>query len=349
MQSLQKHCIFIVLLILSQIVSAQHNTAIQPVLVTEKVSHDSDDPAIWIHPNNPEKSLILGTDKDCLGALFVFDLHGKILNKVAGLNRPNNVDVEYGFKLDGEEIDIAVVTLRNADSLRIFALPDLKPVDGGGLPVFEGEVNLGPMGIALYKRPADGNIYAIVSRKNGPLEGYLWQYLLKDNGSGRVVLEKVRAFGKFSGQGEIEAIAVDNALGYVYYSDENKGIRKYYANPDHTEADRELALFGLDHFSEDREGISIWQKGNGTGYILVSDQQADRFNVYAREGMTGNPHCHTLITSIPMSTMESDGSDVTSKALGNIFPHGLFVAMSTDSTFHYYDWKDLEARIKAAR
>ncbi len=41
----------------------------------------------------------------------------------------------------------------------------------------------------------------------------------------------VRKFGLFSGKKEIESIAVDDALGYVYYSDEGYGVRKYYADP----------------------------------------------------------------------------------------------------------------------
>jgi 3-phytase len=52
-----------------------------PVIVTEKVRSDSDDPAIWFNKADPAKSLILGTDKgnDTLaGGLYVFDLNGKI-------------------------------------------------------------------------------------------------------------------------------------------------------------------------------------------------------------------------------------------------------------------------------
>ena len=37
----------------------------------------------------------------------------------------------------------------------------------------------------------------------------------------------------------------------------------------------------------------------------------------------------------------SDGSDVTSTALGSQFPHGLFVVMSDNRTFHYYRWEDI--------
>ena len=52
--------------------------AIVPLVVTERTKHDTDDPAIWIHPVDPSQSLIIGTDKDPDGALYVFDLNGKI-------------------------------------------------------------------------------------------------------------------------------------------------------------------------------------------------------------------------------------------------------------------------------
>ena len=55
----------------------------------------------------------------------------------------------------------------------------------------------------------------------------------------------------------------------------------------------------------------------------------------------GDPHDHPVIKSIPTSTLESDGSEVTSAALGPAFPEGLFVAMSEGRVFHYYAWPDL--------
>jgi myo-inositol-hexaphosphate 3-phosphohydrolase len=42
-----------------------------------------------------------------------------------------------------------------------------------------------------------------------------------------------------------------------------------------------------------------------------------------------------------LATIESDGSDVVSVPLGKSFPKGMFVAMSDNSTFQYYDWKDI--------
>jgi 3-phytase len=49
-------------------------TDIKPVIITEAVKYDTDDPAIWVNKADPAKSLVIGTDKDADGALYVFDL-----------------------------------------------------------------------------------------------------------------------------------------------------------------------------------------------------------------------------------------------------------------------------------
>lgn len=319
---------------------------VTPLFVTDSVQFDTDDPAIWINPSNAAESLVIGTDKDENGGLYVFDLKGKIKNVVKNLKRPDNVDIEYGLLLKGQPTDIAVATERLTHKLRVYSLPDMKAIDRGGLPVFEsetGDMYRDLMGIALYKNPVTKNIYAIVGRKNGPVDGtYLWQYLLDDNGKGDVKATLVRKFGAYSGKKEIEAIAVDDKLGYVYYSDEGVGVRKYYADPE--KGNNELALFAQSGFTQDHEGISIYDVNDSTGYILISDQQANQFFIYSREGKEGAPHEHQLIRVIRASSMESDGSDVTSVALNDDFRKGMFVVMSADRTFQYYRWEDIAGK-----
>jgi 3-phytase len=315
--------------------------AIKYVIETEPVRHDSDDPAIWIHPGDPAQSLVLGTDKHEDGALVVFNLSGKIIKRIPGIKRPNNVDIEYGFSLQGKNVDIAVVTERLTSRIRVFLLPDVEAIDNGGIDVFVGETHRLPMGIALYKRSRDNAVFAVLSRKTGPKEGYLQQYRLREIPGGTVTADKVRSFGTWSGTEEIESVAVDDEAGYVYYSDEAVGVRKYHADPDATHANKELALLATDKFREDREGISIYTINDGTGYILVSDQAANAFHVYPREGSGGDPHHHPLLKVVYLSTTESDGSDVTNAALSPLFPEGLFVAMSNDKTFHYYSWSSI--------
>lgn len=323
---------------------ARNAAPVKPRIVTTFARHDSDDPAIWINRADPAASLILGTDKDIDGALLVYELDGSERKdlSVRGLVRPNNVDIAYGVLLGGSRIDIAVVTERYSNRLRVYRLPDMAPVDGGGIPVFVGERGRECMGIALYTRPADGAVFAIVGRSEfgAPTENYLHQYRLVDDGTGTLRGVFSRAFGSWSGVKEIEAIAVDQELGYVYYSDERTGIRKYSADPAAEDAEDELAMFGTTGFAEDREGISVYPTGPGTGYLLVSNQQADTFRVFTREGTAANPHDHPLITSVRLSTLDSDGSDITAAALPG-FPGGLFVAMSTDRTFHFYAWDDV--------
>jgi len=313
---------------------------VAPAVVTERVAHDSDDPAIWIDPADSTNVLIVGTDKGGRtegGGLYAFDLQGKIVGSVQQLDRPNNVDVGYLTSPAGTT-SVAVMTERGRHQLRVFRLPDLSPVDNGGIPVFEGESERDAMGVALYTDPSTKTCYAIVGRKEGPVVEYLWQYKLTVDSSGMVSAAFVRKFGDYSGKKEIESIAVDNELGYVYYSDEGVGVHKYYAHPD--SSNRELAFFATEGFAQDHEGISIYKHQDGTGFILVSNQQDDSFHVFPREGAAGNPHEHSLLKVIAVSTTESDGSEVTSRALPG-FPKGLFVAMTEGGTFQYYRWEDL--------
>ncbi len=321
---------------------------LKPLVVTESVVHDTDDPAIWINPTDSTHVIILGTDKGGDtgdGGLFAFDLFGKKIDSVRPLLRPNNVDVAYGLLVNGKRIDIAVCTERLAKSIRVFQLPDLTPLDNGGIPVFIGEPDSlrDPMGIALYTNPVDQKIYAIVGRKTGPQDGtYLWQYKLESDSKGSITGTLVRKFGYYSGKKEIESIAVDNELGYIYHSDEMYGIHKSYAHPDSSNI--ELALFGTEGFAEDIEGISIYKNKNGTGYLLVSDQQANQFRVFSREGINGK-HQHPELAVVKTSTLASDGSDATSRSIPN-FPKGLFVAMSDDKTFQLYSWLEFETFIR---
>lgn len=329
---------------------AAPSNRIQPDIETEATPHDTDDPAVWINHKNPALSLILGTDKESDGGLYVYALDGKIIHEKSyrPLRRPNNVDVEYGFQYLDSLIDIAAVTEREALKLRIFSVPEMQPIDGGGIPIFEGETgeNGWPMGIALYKKPGNPEIYVIAGRKFGPSDStYIWQYLLSANPEGRVTAQLVRKFGAFSGKQEIEAIAVDDTLGYVYYSDETVGIRKYYADP--ALGNQELALFGVDGFKEDQEGIALWPTGKGAGYLTVSDQQANAFRLFPRGGRTDLPHEHPYLSSLLLSTQDTDGCEFAVFPFNQQFPEGFFIAMSSNKTFQLYDIRRLKTFLPA--
>lgn len=321
---------------------------IQPVVKSATVPHDPDDPAIWIHPTDPSKTLVLGTDKqEVAGGLYAFRLDGSLSQSIPALDRPNNVDVEYGFRTADGQIDIAALTERKQHRLRVFGISrdngTLHDIAPAGLPVLEGLTGEAsePMGIALYKRPKDGAIFAIVAPKTGEATDYLWQYRLEAAVVGQVTATLVRRFGRFSQNGEIEAVVVDDELGYVYYSDETWGIRKYHADPDHPDAALELATIGRDGYEGDREGLAIYARGDRTGFLVSADQvsRRSRLKLYPREGAAGQAHEHPELRTLLTVSDATDGLEVTSTPLPG-FPQGLLVMMnSAGKNFLIYDWR----------
>lgn len=307
------------------------------VVATETVPNDPDDPAIWVHPSDASQSLIIATNKVAApqGAVIVFDLDGKILQTISGVDRPNNVDIRGNR---------AFVTERRKSAVRVFDIdPETRRLaQSASLPVFAGEAGdfAAPMGIALYRRPQDGALFAILSRKAGPSGGYLWQYRVEPGPS----LRLARKFGEFSGKGEIEAVAVDDENGYVYYADEGAGIRKYFADPERPDADSELALFGQTGYRGDREGLAIYAADGGKGYLISTDQipGASRYLLYRREGSPASPHDHSeVVAVIEGGADETDGIDATSTSLGSPWPKGLLVAMNSGPrNFLFFAWRE---------
>jgi 3-phytase len=334
---------------------------IEAEYATAPLPNDVDDPAIWVHPSDASRSLILGTIKVAApaGALVVFGLDGQIRQIISGIDRPNNVDVEYGFEFAGRRVDVAVVTERLSRQLRVFRLDPTEGrlVDLGGSAILqdqEGESGA-PMGVALYRRGRDGAIFAIVAPKTGPREGYLWQYRLLDAGGGRIDARFVRRFGRFSAttvreENEIEAVAVDDALGYVYYADEADGIHKWHADPDHPDAGRELAHFARSGFRGDREGIAIYAFPDGTGYIVCTDQldEDSEYHVYAREGAPENPHDHSREIAVLRGGADAtDGLEISSSAFGPGLPNGVMIAMNSAArNFLVFRWQDVAVAVK---
>ena len=307
-------------------------------VVTEKTPHDTDDPAIWINKTNPEASIVFGTDKDEVnGGVYGFDLDGKIINEksITNISYPNNVDVEYSFALnDSTTTDIMVFSEREKNQIRLFSVPDMKPLDNGGFKVFEDETDIEmkrPMGVAFYKNPETERISVFVSRKSGPTQGYLYQYEFISDSLG-VKASLIRKLGAFSGNKEIEAIVVDDVTGIVYYADEGHCIRKYHADP--LKGDKEIYCFGGEYFKDDIEGMAI-ARYQDRAFLIVSNQQAHAFNVFDVE-------TNAFIKEINLGTLETDGCDVTTTALGNKFPNGLFVSMNDEKNFFFHDLAKLK-------
>jgi 3-phytase len=305
---------------------------VAPALATQPVAHDADDPAVWVHPTQPAKSLIIGTDKEeKVGGLYVFDLSGKVVQRITKLDRPNNVDVEG---------NLVVVTERMKRRLKIY---EVSPQTGrlrdvsGDTKVFEGEQGEdgAPMGVALYRRPKDRAVFAIVTPKEGATKDHLAQYRIARNfKTGKYDALLVRRFGSYSGVKETESVAVDDAKGLVYYSDETVGTHIAYADPMHRRADREWPMFNTSGTVGDHEGIAIWPNADA---IVCTDQieKESIFRVFNRQN-------RRFVGAFRGGSDDTDGIEICDRPLGPRFPAGIMVAMNSGPrNFLVYDLRDV--------
>lgn len=324
-----------------QIASAA--TAVTARVETPPMGHpkdSADDPAIWIHPTDPALSTIIGTDK--LGALEVYDLAGNRLQSIP--KAMNNVDVRYNFPLGGERIDLVAAYNKTDKGLAAYRVnPQTRLLEDVVAP----NIKVRGGGTALYHSPVSGKYYYFSNVAN-----ILRQYELFDNGSGKVTAKLVRTvtFGSFVDK--TESVVADDVLGQLYVSEEAVAIWKLSAEPDggaaKTMIDQSIANGG--HLQLDVEGLAIYYKSDGTGYLIASSQGNNSFVVYTRQG--NNAYIDTF--QVDDGTVDkinaTDGLDVTNVPLGSTFPMGVFVAQDAknmnagirvNQNFKLVSWDDI--------
>lgn len=356
---------------------------------------DSDDPAIWINPDDPAKSLVIATLKNA--GMSVFTLDGKQIQRIAAPAAPgpddapgrfNNVDVISDFELGGDEVDIAVTTDRGRDQLRIFTIDPQKAAAGKdpltdvtdpAAPfVFaknQTEVNEQATAYGLSLWQDDDDTFALVSREETTTLGVV---RLKPGkgaaGKAKVSYELVRTadlpatfdlpdgttFTPCQDPGErphSEGLFVDQETGIAYVGQEDIGLWRMDADLEDFEpvlidktkefgipgtfdpVEEECVLseddpgFGGKNLSADVEGTTIFDAGDGEGYLLISSQGNNTIAVYDRAGdnkFIGSFRIGTGAGDVD-SVEETDGMTVTNVPLG-AFKEGLMVTQDGANT-----------------
>ncbi len=282
---------------------------------TEPVPHGgdaADDPAIWTHPNIPELARVLGTDKR--GGLGVYDLQGRELQYLP-VGRINNVDLRKGFTLGEREIDLAVASNRDRNSLELFAIdPASGQVSGlGDLPTELTDI----YGLCMAQSP-EGAVYVIPNDK----DGRFIQYRL-DGSSGLVTAKAVR---QFKTETQPEGCVADDARQRLFIGEEGVGIWTLSAAEDQpTELTEVARLSKLLH--DDVEGMAVYQHQDRP-YLVVSSQGNDSYVVFdavppytARGAFRIGLNAADGIDGVS----ETDGLEVSSADFGVAWPGGLLV------------------------
>lgn len=314
---------------------------VQTTLVPQK-GDSADDPAIWIHPASPERSLVLGTDKQ--GALFVYNLDGTIRQVVSDGCKPNNVDVLYGFRLGTNIVDLALAGVRRKGALgfKVWAIDALSGhlsdvTEGGIIPVFAGTE---PYGSCTYHSRKSGQSYFFINNKHGQVEQYI---LTPAVAAGKVSARKIREFRVGS---TTEGCVADDELAVFYLAEENVGIWKFSAEPDGSRDGRLIARVGEHGLKADVEGLTIYYASSGRGYLIASSQGNNTFKVYDRR--EGNRFCLTIDPKDgPIDDVsDTDGICVASSPTSPLFPKGIFIvqdgkASGRRQNFKFYGWEDI--------
>ena len=309
-----------------------------------------DDIAFWIHPTEPAKSFIVGSNKlrhsfdkkigrEETGGLNIYDLRGKNL-KFLEIGSQNNVDIRYGFNLGDRIVDIVSSSNQMDNTLSIYAVDQKNNnlINVAARPIKTG---IEVYGYCLGYDKASDKYYAFVNSR----EGHVEQYELFATPDHKIDAKLVRK-AKFDTQ--VEGCTVDDEYGHFYIGEEKIGIWKMSLDP-LTKGTRLIDKVGGDYISQpDLEGLSIYYTQDGKGYLLASSQGSSEYVVYNRGENNDYVKTFKIVSNGKIDGTElTDGIDVTSANLGPLFPDGAFIAHDSisnktgNSNFKFVSWRSI--------
>ncbi|HSC67937.1 MAG TPA: phytase [Cellvibrio sp.] len=311
----------------------------------------ADDPAIWVNKNNPQQSLVIGTNKQ--QGLFVYDLQGREVQHF-NTGKLNNVDVRYGVLVGKKLVDVAVATNRDDNSLAIYVIDP-----ASGKLSFSGSVatNLEDIyGFCLYQSLANaenpqGVLYAIPNAKSGEFQQL--RLTAVTNQSGKNIQWKGKKMRSFFVNSQPEGCVADDKNQRLFVGEEDVAVWTIGAEPE-TGTQLQSVMQAGEVLVSDVEGMGIYQSKNNT-YLVVSSQGNNSYVVLE----AAPPYKLRGVFRIDMDASrgidgvsETDGLEVTHVNLGDSFPEGMLVVQDghkvmpeAPQNFKYVSWKKIRAAL----
>ena len=296
----------------------------------------ADDPAIWRNPEDPAKSLIVGTDKKA--GLHVYNLKGE---QLSFLDSPglNNVDlVEMGAKL------ALVAASDRSDPATAHILIVGLDTETGVLSSIE-RIAVGPgegYGICMAQPASDGGPIAIYS---APKNGVIYRTLVNFGEGGNVsaVTGTVTTVPS-----QPEGCVVDPRTNTLYIGEEVAGI---WAIDLASGEKRMVAPVGTGMLVPDVEGLALAPEGADGGYLVASSQGDNAYAVYRLPDYAPVGRFRIGAGTFG-ATEETDGIELDNRDFGQDYPGGLFVAQDGENApkaqnFKLVSWDTVLTALKA--
>lgn len=339
---------FLVLILLFTACNSKFSTVYADLETTPVKSKEdaADDPAIFIHPTNPYKSAVIGTDKQ--RGLVIYDINGEIVHEY-DFGRINNVDIRQNVEWNGKEITVVGGSNRTDNSLVFYQLDEntleLRPLFSQKVSSKVDEV----YGFCLYNPDEviydnfDSRFYAFVVGKDGQVE--MHRLSLSADGS----RFRANIISSFNVGSQCEGLVADDEYKVLYVGEEEVGIWKYELKGEISKSKKQVQLIKDNKaLKADIEGLTIYYGKEGEGYLIASSQGNNSYAIFERTGD------HKYLGSFKIkasenieNTFDTDGIDVTHLPFGDQFPNGIFIAQDGKNgkeaqNFKIVDWKSIE-------
>ena len=312
----------------------------------------ADDAAIWYNKADWTKSIIFGTDKT--QGILAYDLKGKQI-AFYEVGKINNIDLRYDFPFGDRKIDVIVGSNRTNNTIAVFEINKetgiLKNI--GRIEIIMPEEDFNSVyGICMFVSPLSGKYFVFVNGKLGMVQQ--WEIF---ESNGKLASKKLR---EYKIDGMVEGMVADDEKGILYVGQEDMCIWKINAEPDSAMKPIIIQSSGENNknIAFDIEGLTIYHKNNGEGYLLASSQGNFSYAVFERKGANKYLGSFTITDGIVDGTEETDGIDVINKSFGKQFPNGFFIAqdgfnfdgeVKHPQNFKVVDWRKIEKVIEGWR
>lgn len=289
----------------------------------------ADDPAIWRDPRNPEKSLIVGTDKKA--GLHVYRLSGESVHFTPA-GRVNNVDL---VDLGARGV-IVVASDRNDPARALLKVYSLDTRKGELQPLGEAEGGAGEAyGVCLAILDRQVHAFSVLK------DGQIVQVRL-DLGRTKANGTQVRTLRVPS---QAEGCVVDNRTGRLFVGEEQAGVWMFDARPGASAEGRLVIRADGVQLVPDVEGLALAAEGRTGGWLVVSSQGDNAYALYRLPDLAPAGRFRIAGGAIG-STQETDGIALASGRFSRTYPDGLFVAQDGDNApdaqnFKLVSWAEI--------